>query len=133
MNSATHGRQLINYKQTVKYVLPLYNFHNAKNSVNLHGCYFITIHLHCTTVLQGGCWFLAIDVYAHCMFNDISPGSEMGAHLKLLFYHVATLMTWCFIFSPLNTIFICIHLCTFKLEIFWTEFSFYAQTTQFRS
>jgi len=82
-------------------------------------------------LLQGGCWFLAI-VYAHCMFC-ILPGNEMGAHLKLLFYHVATLTTWCFIFSPFNTIFICTHLCTFKLDIFWTEFSFYAQTTQFRS
>jgi len=51
------------------------------------------MHLYCTTVLQGGCWFLAIVVYAQCMFYDISPGSEMGAQWKLLFYHAATLMT----------------------------------------
>jgi hypothetical protein len=45
----------------------------------------------CTTVLQGGCWCLEIAVYAHCMLYNISQGTEMGAHLKLLFYHNVTL------------------------------------------
>jgi len=35
------------------------------------------------------------------MFYDISPGNEMGAHLKLLFYPVALLVT-CFIFFAIK-------------------------------
>jgi hypothetical protein len=46
----------------------------------------------CATVLKGGCQCLAVNVYAYCKLQyDISQGSEMGAHLKSLFYYIVTL------------------------------------------